>query len=229
MLSILATGEWRNAHPGATIGLLELSGVDNSHATFGLEKRKRETEARLRERYQGFTRQDFLALPVMAAYAQYYKGFGKTYHVQLQVESIVLRGKNLPDVSPLVDANFIAEVETFILTAGHDVAKLRLPVSIDVSREGDQMTLMNGTSKVIYAGDMIMRDAEGICCSIIYGQDDRSPISTETAGALYVAYAPSGVPADLVETQLRKIEENARLCSPAVVVEQLRLVGSRTA
>ena len=229
MLSILATGEWRDAHPGATIGLLELSGVDNAHTIAGLEKRKRETETRLRERYQSFTRQDFLALPLMAAYAHYYKRFGKTYHVQLQVESIVLRAKNLPDVSPLVDANFIAEVETFILTAGHDVAKLRLPVSIDVSREGDQMTLMNGTSKVIYAGDMIMRDAQGISCSIIYGQDDRSPISTQTAGALYVAYAPPGVPAEQVEMQLRKIEENVRLCSPSLAVEQLRLLEAKAA
>ena len=52
-----------------------------------LNDRKRETEARLRERYKGFTRQDFLSLPVMSAYDQYYKRFNKTYHVQLQLES----------------------------------------------------------------------------------------------------------------------------------------------
>jgi DNA/RNA-binding domain of Phe-tRNA-synthetase-like protein len=91
-------------------------------------------EARLRERCKGFTRQDFLSLPVMSDYERYYKRFNKTYHVQLQVESIVLKGKNLPDVSPLVDANFVAEVETLVLTAGHDAAKLRGSISIDVSR-----------------------------------------------------------------------------------------------
>jgi DNA/RNA-binding domain of Phe-tRNA-synthetase-like protein len=224
MLPITATDDWRNAHPGATIGLLELSGVENADPSSGLEKRKRETEARLRERYRGFTRQDFLALPVMSAYQQYYKRFNKTYHVQLQVESIVLKGKNLPGVSPLVDANFTAEVETLILTAGHDVAKLRGAVYIDVSREGDAMTLMNGTTKAIYAGDMIMRDAGGICCSIIYGQDDRSPISAETSRVLYVAYAPAGVPAELVDAQLRKVEENVRSFLRTVVVEQLRLL-----
>ncbi len=224
MLSIAATDEWRNAHPGATIGLLELAGVEKAQSRSGLEGRKRETEAKLRERYRGFTRQDFLALPVMAAYEQYYKRFNKTYHVQLQVESIVLKGRNLPDVSPLVDANFTAEVETLILTAGHDVTKLRGAVSMDVSFKDDTMTLMNGAAKVIYAGDMVMRDAGGICCSIIYGQDNRSPISMETSQALYVAYAPAGVPAELVDAQLRKIEENVRLFSPTVVVEQLRLL-----
>jgi len=228
MLSISATDAWRSIHPDGIIGLLELSGIQNTHASSSLDERKRSTEASLREQYQNFTRQDFLALPVMSAYERYYKRFDKTYHVLLQVESIVLKGKNLPNVLPLVDANFIAEVETLVLTAGHDVAKLHEPVSIDVSREGDQITQMNGASKVIRAGDMIMRDAEGISCSIIYGQDNRSPISASTSHVLYVAYAPAGVPAEIVDTQLQKIEANIRLFSPNVTVEQHRLIKAET-
>ena len=224
MLAISATDEWRAAHPGATIGLLELSGVENTRPSSRVNERKREIEADLRERYKGFTRKDFLALPVMAEYDRYYTRFNKTYHVQLQLESIVLKGKHLPDVSPAVDANFMAEVETLILTAGHDSQKLRGPIVIDVSRESDQMTQMNGAPKAIRSGDMIMRDADGICCSIIYGQDARSPISPETSRVLYVAYAPASIAADTVEGQLRGIEENLRLFSAAVVVEQHRLL-----
>lgn len=226
MLLISVTDEWRTTHPGAVIGLLELSGVENTHTYLQLDDRKRETEARLRERYKGFTRQDFLSLPVMSAYEQYYKRFNKTYHVQLQVESIVLKGKSLPNVSPLVDSNFVAEVETLVLTAGHDVAKLHGSISIGVSREEDQIAQMNGATKAIRAGDMIMRDANGVCCSIIYGQDNRSPISSETSRVLYVAYAPVGVPAEIVDTQLRKIEENIRLFSPMAIVEQHRLLSA---
>ncbi len=210
MLAISATDEWRAAHPGATIGLLELSGVENTRPSSRVNERKREIEADLRERYKGFTRKDFLALPVMAEYDRYYTRFNKTYHVQLQLESIVLKGKHLPDVSPAVDANFMAEVETLILTAGHDSQKLRGPIVIDVSRESEQMTQMNGAPKAIRSGDMIMRDADGICCSIIYGQDARTPISPETSRVLYVAYAPAGIAADTV--------------AAAVVVEQHRLL-----
>ena len=226
MLSISATDEWRTSHPGATIGLLELSGLENSSASSRLSDRKREIEARLRERYKGFSRRDLLALPVLAAYDRYYSRFNKTFHVQLQLESIVWKGKSLPNVSPAVDANFMAEVETLVLTAGHDVAKLRGAISMDVSREGDHMTLMNGNSKAIRAGDMIMRDVEGICCSILYGQDDRSPISAGTSRVLYVAYAPAGVPEGAVDDQLRKVEDNVRLFSPAVNVEQHRLLSA---
>lgn len=226
MLSISATDEWRTAHPGAVIGLLELSGVDNSRSSPKLDEQKRETEARLRERYQGFARADFLSLPVMAAYQKYYKRFTKTYHVLLQVESIVLKGKSLPDVSPLVDANFTAEVNTLVLTAGHDVAKLTGLVVIDVSREGDQITRMNGAPKAMDAGDMLMRDANGVVCSILYGQDNASLISSATTRVLYVAYAPVGVPPETVDAQLQKIEENVRLFSPTALVEQHRLLNA---
>jgi DNA/RNA-binding domain of Phe-tRNA-synthetase-like protein len=161
----------------------------------------------------------------MAAYARYYRRFGKTYHVLLQLESIVLKGKALPSVSPLVDANFAAEVETLVLTAGHDVRKLHGEVVIDVARDGDQLAPMaGGAPKTVPAGDMIMRDAKGVCCSIIYGQDSRSPITAEASHVLYVAYAPAGVPHDIVEAHLRLIEEHARLVSGSAVTEQRRLL-----
>lgn len=227
MLSISSTEEWQTAHPGAVIGLLELSGIDNRRLSPALEARKREVEAHLRDRYGGFTRQDFNALPIMAAYKQYYRRFEKTYHVLLQVESIVLKGSSLPDVSPLVDANFAAEVETFVLTAGHDVAKLIGAVCIDVSRHGDQIIQMNGAEKIMRPGDMVMRDENGISCSIIYGQDNRSPISTDTSHVLYVAYAPAGVPVESVESQLRKIEQNVRLFSRSASLQQRQLILSR--
>lgn len=226
MLSISTVDVWQTTHSGAVIGLLELSGVENTHSSTKLEERKLETEASLRERYKGFTRQDFLSLPVMSDYERYYKRFNKTYHVLLQVESLVLKGKSLPKVSPLVDSNFVAEVETFVLTAGHDAAKLQGLISIDVSQAGDHITQMNGAFKAIRAGDMIMRDARSVCCSIIYGQDNRSPISLETSHVLYVAYAPAGVPSQTVDTQLRRIEENIRLFSPTALVEQHRLLSA---
>lgn len=225
MLAISGTDEWRAAHPGAMIGLLEISGVEDNHASAPpLVARQREVESRLRALYKDFSRQDFLSIPAMAAYQKYYKKFGKTYHVLLQLESIVLKGKSLPNVSPLVDANFTAEVETLALTAGHDAAKLSGPIVMDVARAGDQFIQMGGAVKAALAGDMVMRDSQGLCCSIIHGQDDRSPITAETTHALYVVYAPAGVPQEAVESQLRKIEAHVRLFSPAAVTEQSRLL-----
>lgn len=220
MMMISASDEWRTTHPGAAIGLLEISGLTNHLPSAGLEQRKRQIETRLRERYQGFTRRDFQSLPLLSAYTRYYKRFNKTYHVLLQLESLVLKGKNLPNVNPLVDANFMAEVETLVLTAGHDAGKLHGPLRMDVSHSGDQMTRMDGSLKTLQPGDMIMRDTQGVVCSIIYGQDESSPISALTTHVLYVAYAPPGVSPESVQAQLDKIMEHVRLFCPVCVLER---------
>jgi DNA/RNA-binding domain of Phe-tRNA-synthetase-like protein len=155
---------------------------------------------------------------------RYYKRFEKTYHVLQQLESVALKGKSLPSVSPLVDANFAAELETLVLTAGHDAERLKAPLLLDVSVEGDTLVQMSGAAKRVPAGDMVMRDAEGLACSILYGQDNRSPITTATTAALYVAYAPPGVGEAAVRAQLEGILANVRTFAPGCVREQLNIL-----
>ena len=219
-IPISVTETWKAAHPEALIGILEVSQVDNTVACPELDQRKRAVEVSLRECYKGFARSDFVSTEVLSHYVRYYKSFEKTYHVQLQLESIVLKGKSLPNVSPLVDANFVSELETLVLTAGHDVAKLGAPLCIDVSRSGESIVQMDGSIKSMRAGDMVMRDADGVSCSIIYGQDNRSPISPRTTHVLYVAYAPPGVAQAVVESQLQGILNSVRMFTPGCVVQQ---------
>ena len=45
------------------------------------------------------------------------KHLKKTYHVQHQLESVVLKGKSLPNVAALVAAMFMAERDDLLLTA----------------------------------------------------------------------------------------------------------------
>lgn len=226
MVSFSLSNEWKSAHPGAVIGCLEVRDVNNTVLCPELDSKKRNTEAALREKFKGFSRADFKAVPVLAAYEAYYRSFEKSYHVQLQLESIVLKDKPLPNVSPLVDSNFVAEVETLVLTAGHDVEKLGQQVSFDISKPGDAITQMNGSTKPMREGDMIMRDEGGVCCSIIYGQDNRSPITRDTTHVLYVAYGPPGVSPEVVRAQLGGILENIKTFAPEcnVVNEELFIV-----
>jgi len=227
MLAITVTDAWRQAHPGAQMGFLEISGVDNTQSAAALDQEKRAIEKRLRENMAGFSREDFLALPVMEAYHRYYRKFGYTYHVLLQLESVVLKGKSLPNVSPLVDANFAAELETLILTAGHDVDQLEAPVVIDVARGGDEIVQMNGNRKEVPVGDMLMRAAQDVACSILRGQDNRSPISKATTHVLYVSYVPDGVTEAQVRTQLEAMEKYVRLFSPNCVRGQSQIIRAK--
>ncbi|MEM7734857.1 MAG: phenylalanine--tRNA ligase beta subunit-related protein [Deinococcota bacterium] len=225
-MKIKATSEWHTRFPGGHVGVLLVSGVDNRKRTTPLDGHKRELEARLRKQFAGFSRADFLQLEVLAAYRDYYKTFGNTYHVQLHLESITTKNKSLPTVSPLVDANFAAELETLVLTAGHDADLLQEPIHIDASRGDETFIQMNGKTKTLKADDMMMRDAQGVVCSIIYGQDARTPISETTTRALYVAYGPAGVPKDAVRQQLEAITHNIQLVKEDIHVELLEVIAA---
>jgi DNA/RNA-binding domain of Phe-tRNA-synthetase-like protein len=229
MVQIGVTDRWYATFPGGHVGVLLIGNVDNTLRTTPLDQRKREIESRLRAMYAGYARTDFQKIDVLHAYRTYYKHFGKTYHVQLQLESVVQKGKSLPTVSPLVDACFAAELETLILTAGHDADVLQAPLTIDATHGGEPFTQLNGSAQSLKPDDMMMADRNGIVCTIIYGQDARTPISPTTHRALYVAYAPAGVPGAMVHQQLATIRDYVLLVAPNAEVEQIEIFSSPSA
>ena len=125
-----SSNTWKNAFPGAYIGILALNHVANPEVCPGLDLRKTALENDLRKQFAGQTRQAIEALPSIQAYTTYLKPFKKTYHVLLQLESVALKDKPLPRVAALVEAMFMAELQSQLLTAGHDLDTLQLPVSV---------------------------------------------------------------------------------------------------
>lgn len=227
MIEIRCTNKWHSSFNGGHVGVLLIGPVDNTKRKTQLDSKKRELELFLRETYAGFTRQDYLKVAVLKAYRDYYKQFGNSYHVQGQLESVVHKGKSLPNVSPLVDANFVAELDSLVLTAGHDADLLEAPLLIDATSSTEVFTQMNGKERQLKDNDMMMRDAKGIICTILLGQDKRTAISETTKRALYVAYAPAGVPKESVEKQLELIEEHVLLFAPEAAVELKELYSAR--
>lgn len=133
MTDIAVSDAWHATFPGGHVGVLLMEGIDNTAPNATLDARKRALEERLRAQFGDLSRQDLLELDVLKAYRAYYKRFGQTYHVQLQLESVVHKAKSLPSVSPLVDASFVAELDTLVLTANHDADRLVWPLRIDVT------------------------------------------------------------------------------------------------
>lgn len=210
---------WQITFPGAQLGLLHMTGIDNSKRPTPLDAEKRRVEAQVREQYGHLSRAELREDPTLAAYHAYYKRFKKSYHVQLQLESVALKGKGLPTVNPLVDSYFAAELESFILTAGHDADKLNGPVTLGVTEPGDTLVMMNGETREVKPGDMKMMDGDELVCTILYGQDKRTPITPQTSSVLYVAYVPAGVEPAIVRANFERIKANVALVSPEAEVE----------
>jgi len=219
------TQAWRSAFPDAHAGVLVMQNVINPASHADLERSKEALMGELRARYGGLDRSQLLALPDLQVYAAYYKRFKKTYHVQLQLESIVFKGKSIPSVAALVEAMFMAEIKNMLLTAGHDLDSLQLPIRLDVTRGDEVYSLLRGQPQQVKPGDMIISDGRGIMSNIIYGPDQRTQIRPDTHNVIYTTYAPAGIQADSVTRHLKDIEGFVRMFSPQARTELLQVFG----
>ena len=217
------SSDWKSIFPDAHAGVLVMRDVANPAQHTGLEKRKAEVEENVRAQFSGQDRAALLSDPVLRAYSNYYKQFKKTYHVQLQLESILWKGKSIPSVSALVECMFMAEVKNRLLTAGHDLDVLQLPLTLDVSNGSERYTLMHGEEQILKAGDMFIRDQEGVISSIIYGPDRRTQITPSTRNVIFTVYTPAGIDLSVVEGHLQDMQQYVRLIAPQSRVELLHV------
>ena len=218
---------WKTAYPDAHVGVLAMRDVSNPSTHAELEQRKIALEQELRSRYSNQDRAALLQLPTLQAYAAYYRRFKKTYHVQLQLESIVFKGKSIPSVAALVEAMFMAEIKNLLLTAGHDLDLLQLPLTLDVARGEERYTLLRGQEQELKAEDMFIRDSTGVISSIIYGPDHRTAINAETRSVVFTVYAPDGISGETVLNHLHDLQANVLLVAPGAQVELLQVCGAR--
>lgn len=218
---------WKTTYPDAHVGVLVMREVSNPPHHAELEQRKIALEQELRQRYAGQDRAALTQLPILQAYAAYYRRFKKTYHVQLQLESIVFKEKSIPSVAALVEAMFMAEVKNLLLTAGHDLDALHLPLTLEVSQGVERYTLLRGQEQVLKAEDMFIRDEAGVISSIIYGPDQRTAINAQTRNVVFTVYAPQGIAEETVLNHLHDLQQNVLLVAPGARVEMLQVFGAR--
>jgi DNA/RNA-binding domain of Phe-tRNA-synthetase-like protein len=219
------TEAWKLAFPQSHAGVLVMKNVLNPASHAGLEHRKEVLMAELRALFGGQERSQLAAIPSLQVYDAYYKQYKKTYHVQLQVESIAFKGKSIPSVAALVEAMFMAEVKNMLLTAGHDLDSLQLPARLDVTKGDEIYTLMRGQPQQVKPGDMMISDGQGIMSNIIYGPDQRTQICPDTHNVIYTTYAPAGITEKTVLEHLQDIQDFVNLFSPDARTEMLQIYG----
>lgn len=217
------TSALKSTFPGAHAGVLVMKNVSNPPQCAALDRQKEALENQIRQRFTGKDRSAILALPVIQAYETYYKCFNKTYHVQLQVESIAFKGKNIPNVAALVEAMFMAEIKNMLLTAGHDLDVLQLPVRMDVAKGDERYTMMRGQEQILKPGDMFMADRSGVISSIIYGPDQRTPIKDETRNVMFTVYAPPGIETNTIERHLMDIQQNVLIVASQAATDLIQV------
>ena len=223
-MTIKITTKWETEGPEASVGLLMLNNAPNLREHPDLNKARQVLEEELRVKYSGMDRKTLREEPTMAAYDAFYRPFRKTYHVQLQLESVVFKDKPIFSPSALVVCMFMSELKTGLLTAGHDHSLLELPLLADVADGGESYQKMDGSHQELKPGDMFIRDQQGILSSVIYGPDQRTQILPGTSQVAFTTYAPPGISPGQVQEQLEILEDYVRLFAPGAERELLVVV-----
>jgi DNA/RNA-binding domain of Phe-tRNA-synthetase-like protein len=223
-IDVEVTQGWLVTLPDAHAGVLLIRDVLNPATSDALQAELAMLQQAMRDRYAGADRASLAAQPTVRAYQQHYRSFGQTYHLLGQWESVALKGR--PLASPggvLVTAMFAAEIEHLLLTAAHDVDVLAPPLMLDSSVDGDRFVGISGREYVLDAGDMVMRDGDGIISAVLSGPDQRTRVTPSTSHVAYVTYAPAGIAVEDVREHLREIARLVLLAAPGASVEQLEV------
>lgn len=190
-----------------------------------LDAKMSEIESEIRNNFSETGRASIRKLPAVQAYTAYYRKFKKTYHVQLQIESVALKNKSLPRISALVSAMFAAELKNQLLTAGHDMSTIQLPLVLDVANGHESYTSLNGTVQTLSLTDMFISDNKGVISSIIYGPDNRTPIKSDTSEVIFTVYGPEGISSQQMTSHLEDIRSFVYLVSPDAYTGTLEIIS----
>ncbi|HET8679796.1 MAG TPA: hypothetical protein VFM39_06720 [bacterium] len=210
------------AFPSGLFGALIVRGCPNRTRATALVAEKRAVEARLRER---FGVEGIDGDPVARAYAEHFRRHGTRYPVVHQAKA-VLQGRSIESPSALVEVMFTAELDSLVLTSGHDLESLSGPLRVDVALDGDVYTKLSLKEQTTRRGDMVVRDAEGIIASVLYGPDHRTRVREETTAALFGAWCPLGITAAAVEAHLDTVAVLVRREWPDAAIDPPRIVSA---
>ena len=220
---LIISDEIKKAYPEALLGMLAMRKVCNPNQHEELNQCKLELENNLRKNFARLERSDLKDMEPLKTYNDYYKRFKKTYQVLLQLESIVFKNRSIPKVASLVEVMFMAELKNLLLTAGHDLEVIDMPLKLDVASGKEKYTLLNGQEKELLLGDMMISDLKGIISSIIYGPDQRTRIKPNTQEVLFTVYVPPGIEKSKVFQHLQDIQNYVQIIAAESEVELVKV------
>jgi len=147
--------------PGMQMGILAVQAVQPPYDAMAAHRAEERALQRIAETYGQRERDGLRQLPPIDAYSSYYKQFGANYHLLGQLES-VLQGKPLRAPTPVLRLLFLTELEHMLLTAGHDLRQVRLPLTLCAATGQEAYTTLSGKEVVCAAGDAILCDGTPI-------------------------------------------------------------------
>jgi len=112
-----------------------------------------------------------------------------------------------PIVSLYIDAHIVAEMCQGILMAIQDLERFQGDWTLDLAREGETFQGVSGKIVICRDGEIVLRDEEGIVCSLFQGPDSRTKVDSESKNMVVYVFTAPGVEEDSVSRGIQLVLE----------------------
>jgi len=117
---------------------------------------------------------------------------------------------------------FNAELKNQLLTAGHDLAKLDLPVTVDIATGSESYVTFGGKEQLLAFGTCNIRDGRGVISSIIYGPTGALHLP-RSRRVLFTVYVPPGIASAAIHEHWPTSANKRAVLAPNAQVELLQV------
>jgi len=154
----------REKYPDLRIGIVRGLGIDNVTIPAELAGLKLDSVKNLRGR---LAIEDLALNPHITAWRQTYKSFGvKPKSHRPTAEALVrriLKGDDLPRISPVVDLYLVNELDNLLPVGGYDLDRVSGDISLEISKGDEEFLPIGATeSELTKENEVVYRDNSGI-------------------------------------------------------------------
>ncbi|HEY6474161.1 MAG TPA: hypothetical protein VIY26_14800, partial [Acidimicrobiales bacterium] len=122
----------------------------------------------------------------LGAFESFFAGRGHAVGLRKQVAGVAKRG--FPPVPPPVLALLALEAATGVLMGVQDADAIREHVTLDVLPSPGSFVGMRGDAVECAAGELVVRDTDGVIASVFQGPDKRTAVGPASKNLLFYVF-----------------------------------------
>lgn len=214
----------KEVYSGVSFGIMIAHGFHMTTGRSQMDTLKIAEIKRIKGEYKEYERKNLLNSGPICHYAAYYKKFKKTYPVLLQLESILLKDKGIPNVGVPIETMFLAEINNLLLTAGHDLNQINGSLTMNVAVGTENYQGISGKKQQLTKNDLFLSDESGILSSILNGPDYRTRITEATQNVMYFVYGVDGITGEQIRQHLENIRHYLLTVIPEVEIQAIEVI-----
>jgi DNA/RNA-binding domain of Phe-tRNA-synthetase-like protein len=185
-VSLAITDAYRQRFPGLSFGIGTIQDCAFFEKSEPFKLYKRELLRKMRRRATLAEVEKRIGL-----YDQFFKEWGYPCPLPDHLKRTVEMG--FPIVNLYIDAHIIAEMNHAILMAIQDLDRFHGSWRLDLSQEGETFQGVSGRMIRCKEGEIVLRDDEGIVCSLFQGPDSKTKIDEITKNIVVYVFTAPGI------------------------------------